>query len=533
VLGREFGYDLIEQVALRPAAGLVAGLDRLAEAGLLFRRGVAPQSSYLFKHALVQDAAYSTLLRARRQELHARVAAALERVFADLVERHPELLLHHLTAAGDTERAVAQWLKAGRRAIQRSANLEAIGHLRNGLELVMTLTDTPERAQHELVLRTTLGSALAAAKGQGAPEFGEAYARARELCRQVGETPGQLFPVLFGLWYFRLARAEMRTAREFAEQLLGLAQSADDPALLLAAHRSLGQNLSFLGELAGARYHLERGINLYDVEQHRSLALLYGQDLGVLCRSWACFGLWLLGYPDQALLQSREALALASELAHPYSLSYALNWTVMLHIYRLELQAIHERTEAMIVIAREQGFAMWNASGPIWRGWLSAEHGRGEEGIALMRQGLAAWSAAGGNLFRPYYLGLLAEACGNAGQIAEGLSLLAEALATAHKTGERFYEAELHRLIGKLLLEEVPSNVAEAENSFSRALDVARRQQAKSLELRAATSLARLWGEQGRPGEARELLAPLYGWFTEGFDTADLIDAKALLDQLV
>jgi predicted ATPase len=281
VLGREFGYDQIEPVAQRPAAELRAGLNRLAEAGLLFCRGVAPQSTYLFKHALVQDAAYGTLLRATRQELHARVAAMQERAFADLVERQPELLAHHLTAAGDTERAVVQWLKAGRRAIQRSANLEAIGHLRNGLELLMTLTDTPERARHELVLQTTLGSALAAAKGQGAPEYGEAYARARELCRQVGETPGQLFPVLFGLWYFHLARS-VQTAREIGHQLLSLAQSADDPALLLAAHRSLGQNLSFLGELAGARHHLERGITLYDAEQHRRLPIFTDKI------SWCC-----------------------------------------------------------------------------------------------------------------------------------------------------------------------------------------------------------------------------------------------------
>jgi predicted ATPase len=532
VIGREFGYDLIELVAQRPTSELQAGLDRLAEAGLLFCRGVAPQASYLFKHALVQDAAYGTLLRARRQELHARVAAVLDGDFADLADRQPELLAHHLTLAGDTERAVEQWLKAGRRAIQRSANLEAIGHLRKGLELLTTLSDTLERARHELVLQTSLGSALAAAKGQGAPEFGEAYARARELCRQVGETPGQLFPVLFGLWYFHLARSEMQTACEIGQQLLSLAQSADDPALLLAAHRALGQNLSFLGEFTGARYHLERGITLYDVEQHRSLAHLYGQDLAVLCRSWACLGLWLLGYPDQALQQSRQALALASELAHPYSLCYALNWAGMLHIYRRESQAVHERTERTIVVAHEQGFAMWKASGPILRGWVLAEEGRKTEGIALMRQSLVTWLATGTHLFRPYYLGLLAEACGKAGQAAEGMSLLTEALDAAHKTGERFYEAELYRLTGELLLQGFPLKVSEAENSFNRALDIARRQQAKSLELRAATSLARLWGEQGRRVEAHDLLVSVYGWFTEGFDTADLTEAKALLDEL-
>ena len=223
---------------------------------------------------------------------------------------------------------------------------------------------------------------------------------------------------------------------------------------------------------------------------------------------------------------------MAGELAHPYSVSYALNWAVMLHIYRRETRAVHERTEKMVAVAREHGFAMWNASGPIWRGWVLAEEGQKREGIALMGQGLATWLATGGYLFRPYYLGLLAEACRKAGQAAEGQRLLAEALAAAHKTDERFYEAELHRLMGELLLEEVPLNVSEAENSFTRALDVARRQEAKSLELRAATSLARLWVEQSRRVEARDLLAPVYGWFTEGLDTADLKDAKALLDEL-
>jgi predicted ATPase/class 3 adenylate cyclase len=531
VLGREFVYDLIQRVSGQGGAELQPALDRLTDSGLVFCRGTPPHATYQFKHALVQDAAYGTLLRGRRQVLHARVAEVLEDRFRDVLERQPELLAHHLTAAGETERAVQQWLKAGQRAIERSANLEAISHLRKGIEALTTLPDTSDRASHELVLQTTLGSALGAAKGQGASDVGQAYARARELCRQVGETP-QLFPVLWGLWYFYLARAELRPAREMGEQLLSLAQSADDPALLLAAHRSLGQNFSFLGELARARAHLEQGITLYDAQQHRSLAFLYGQDLGVLCRSWAGLVLWLQGYPDQALQQSREAITLSRELAHLYSQCYALNWAVMLHLYRREGQAAHERTETMMVLARGQGFAMWEASGPIWRGWVLAERGEREEGVSQMRQAVAAWLATGTVLFRPYYLALLAEAYGKAGHTAEGLDLLTEALAVAHTTGERFYEAELYRLKGELLLQHPLPGASEVEACFRHALDIAGHQRAKSLELKATMSLARLWQQQGKRAEAHALLAPIYGWFTEGFDTSDLKEAKALLDEL-
>jgi len=324
----------------------------------------------------------------------------------------------------------------------------------------------------------------------------------------------------------------MPKARDIAQQLLRLAEGAGDRALLLAAHRTLGQNLAFIGEFAAARTHLEQALALYDPRQHRSLAFLYGQDLGVLCRSWACLVLWLLGYPDQALRQSSHALSLARELEHPYSLCYALNWAGMLHVYRRERHAVHERTEASFALAQEQGFAMWNASGPIWRGWVLAAGGEHGEGIALIRQGIAAWLATGGYLFQPYFIGLAAEAAGRASHTDEALGLVAEALAAAQATGERFYEAELYRLNGDLLLIQAASNASQAEAAFRHALDIARRQQAKSLELRAATSLARLWGEQGRRRQAHDLLAPVYAWFTEGFDTVDLKEAKGLLDEL-
>jgi predicted ATPase len=299
--------------------------------------------------------------------------------------------------------------------------------------------------------------------------------------------------------------------------------------LLLLAHRVLGQTLTFLGEFSTAQAHLERGIALYDPEQHRSLASLYGQDQGVVCRSWAALALWCLGYPDQALRHSREALTLAQELAHPFSLAYAMCFAGMVCQLRREVQAAEERAAAEIALCTEQGFALYLARGKILRGWTMAAQGQAAEGLAQMRQGLAAYQATGAAVFRPYYLCFLAEAQGKVGQAEEGLTVLGEAVAAVHKTGERIYEAELYRLKGDLLLVRSAESHREAEACFQQALDAARRGQAKALELCAAMSPSRLWQQQGKRPRARELLPPIYGWFTEGFDTADVREARALL----
>jgi TOMM system kinase/cyclase fusion protein len=540
-LGREFAYELLQAVSPWDEGTLRQGLQQLVEAEFLYQRGFPPDATYRFKHALIQDAAYQSLLKSTRQQHHQRIAQVLVERFPETVKTQPELLAHHFTEAGLNAPAVGYWERAGQRASARSAYVEAIGHLTKGLELLKSLPDTPERARQELVLQTMLGPALMNVKGQAAPEVSQTYARARELCQQVGEAP-QLFPVLWGLWYFYEVRAELQTARELGEQLLGLAQSAQDSALLLAAHRALGQNLTFLGELSLARTHLEQGMTLYDPQQHRALAFLYGQDLKVVCQSWAALALWLLGYPDQALQKSHEAIALAQELVHPYSLIYALNWATMVHLYRREEPAAQEHAEGVSTIAREHGITMFAASGGIWQGWaLAAQASRsgrlGEQGIAQMRQGLVAWRTTGAGVFQPYYLALLGEVYGRAGQAEEGLRLLTEGLMVVDKTAERYWEAELYRLKGELLLkigdgEKEGRGAGEIEECFQQALDVARRQQAKSLELRAAKSLSRLWQRQGKRAKAYELLAPIYGWFTEGFDTADLQEAKALLEEL-
>jgi predicted ATPase/class 3 adenylate cyclase len=528
-LGREFSYELLQAVSLWDEETLRRGLQQLVEAEILYQRGLPPQATYLFKHALIQDAAYQSLLRSTRQRHHQHIAQVLEARFSSLYETQPELVAHHYTEAGLSAQAIPYWLRAGQRAIQRSANLEAINHLTKGLEVLKTLPYTPERTRGELELQTALGPALIAIKGYGAPEVEEAYIRARELCQQVGETP-QLFPVLRGLWNCYLVRAELQTAREIGKELLSLAQRMEDSALLVEVYRALGTTLLFLGELASARAHLERGMALYDPQQHRSLAFRYGADPGVICRLYAAWTLWLLGYPDQALQRIHEALTLTHELAHAFSLAFALNHAAVVRMLRREGRATQEQAEASITFSTEQRIAQWLAQGVTLRGWALTVQGQGEEGIVQIRQGLAAWRATGAELTRPYWLALLADAYGKGRRAEEGLQVLAEALAAVNNRGECWCEAELYRLKGELLLGRAPEHATEA--CFHQALDVARRQQAKSWELRAAMSLSRLWQQQGKRDEARELLAPVYGWFTEGFETADLQEAKALLAEL-
>jgi TOMM system kinase/cyclase fusion protein len=533
-IGRTFAYELLQAVSPLDDATLQHGLRQLVDAELVYQRGVPPQALYTFKHALIQDAAYQSLLRSTRQQYHQRIAQVLAARFPETAETQPELLAQHYTEAGLRAQALPYWQRAGQRTLQRSAYAEAIAHLTRGLEVLQTLPETAERAQHELLFQTTLGPALLAAKGSAAPEMARAYARARELCRQVGETP-ELFPVLRGLWRFYSTRAEHSTAWELAEQLLPLAQRLQEPALLLEAHHAYGLTSFYGGKLLPARAHLEQSIALYDPLQHRAHAFRYGYDPGVVCASYRAWTLWLLGYPDQALAQSHEAPRLARELAHPFSLGAALTWAGAVHQFRREWPAAQERVEAAMRLSIEQGFPLWIAYGAIQQGWALAAQGQAEQGLVHLREGLAASRATGAEVFRPYYLALLAEAYGHAGHAEQGSTTLAEALALVERTGERWWEAGLHRLKGDLVLTQAGGEraaVEEAEACFQHALTIARQQQAKSLELRAAMSLSRLWQQQGKRAEPYELLAAVYGWFTEGFDTADLQEAKALLEEL-
>ncbi|HEV8716962.1 MAG TPA: AAA family ATPase, partial [Candidatus Binatia bacterium] len=533
-LGREFSYELLHAVSSLDEGTLQQGLRQLVEAELIYQRGLPPQATYFFKHALIQDAAYQSLLKSTRRQYHQQIAQVLEEKFSEAKETQPELLAHHYTEAGLIAQATVYWQRAGQRAIERSANLEAINHLTKGLEIVKTLPDSPERARQELMLQITLGTPLTATKGFRAPEVGRVYARAQELYRQVEKT-SELLPVLSGLLRFHLMRAELQMAHELAEQLLRLAQSAQDSSLLLEAHRGLGVTLFYRGELAPALAHLEQGIACYDLHQHRSHAFSYVIDPGVFCLTYAALTLWLLGYPDQALERSHQALTLAQELSHPYSLAFTLSYGATLHQLRRERQAVQEQAGASITLSTEHGFPFYSVYGTILRGWALAEQGQGEEGIALMCKGLHSYEATGAAL-KPYFLILLAQTYEQVGKAEEGLTVLAEALKAMDKTGERWWEAELYRLKGELTLQsKVPdpkSKVGEIEEYFHKAIDIARRQSAKLLELRAVMSLSRLWQQQGKQAEARQLLAAIYGWFTEGFDTKDMQEAKILLEEL-
>jgi predicted ATPase len=532
VIGREFSHGLLAAVADRPEDQLESALDELVASELVFRRGTSPQATYSFKHALVQDVAYESLLKSRRQKLHLQIAEALDKKLAQTVEIEPELLAHHYTLAGITDQAIEYWQKAGERAIRRSANVEAINHLMKGLELLETLPDTRDRSHRELALQLTLGPALMAAKGQGASEARQAYTRACELGQQVGDTR-QHFRALWGSWRSHVVQSEHSAARALAEQCLNLAEKSQDVALVLEACFALGGTLVFIGDFAAARVHLERAIPLYDIKKHRSLAFLYGQDPGASSLSYMSWTLWLCGFPERALERGRQALALAEALDHPLTLALVLMWLAMSHILCRDWRAAQSQAEASMKLSNEQGFPQTFWFGSVMQGRALVEEGRLENGIPQIEEGIAARKAIGMRLAQLFELALLAEAYGVAKRTEEGLRVLDEALDFANRTGEGFYAPELHRLKGELLLSQgKPGAAMQAETCFRRGLDGAHRQQAKSLELRGATSLARLWAKQGKWSQARDLLAPVYGWFTEGFDTADLKDAKALLDEL-
>jgi predicted ATPase len=524
VIGRQFSYALLQTVSQLDEATLQHELGRLVEAEIVYQRGVSPQATYVFKHALIQDAAYESLLKNTRQHYHQRIAQVLEVQFPETAEAQPELLAHHFTEAARIEQAVGYWHKAGQNAVQRSAHVEAISHLRTGLALLQTLPETPARTEQELALHITLGRPLTATRGYAAPEVEDVFTRARQLCHHVEITP-QLLPVLFGLWRFYLHRGQLQTAHEFAEQALRLAQHVQDPLPLPEAHQGLGVTLYYRGELAVARVHLEASLDLYASAQQRKGGVYIGP--GHIARV-----LWLLGYPDQALGWSRDALTLAQQMAPPFGMAFALSLAAVFHQFRREARCTQERAEAAIRLATDQGFPYWMAVGSLMRGWALAQQGQAREGIEQITQGLMTYRATGAELWRLYFLALLADVHGTIGEPEAGLTVLAEALTLTDTTGQRCYKAELYRLKGELMLQLSSDNQAGAETCFQHAISIAQSQQAKSWELRASTSMARLWQQQGKRQDAHDLLAPVYGWFTEGFDTADLKDAKMLLDEL-
>ena len=528
-LSRQFSHELIAAVAPMPQRQLDEALARLVSAELIYRRGTPPDAEYSFKHALVQDAAYSTLLRGRRQQLHARIAATLEDRFPEIVAAQPALLAHHCTEAGLAEKAVEYWLAAGRQAWGRSAIAEAVALLRRGLALVPGLPDGDWRREREFDLQIALAQVLVASQGYSASNVGEAYARARQLSAALNR-PRTLLFALFGEWLYHACRADLERARRLAAEMGGLGEASGDVPTRVMGCDARGFTCFNLGEFTEGRTYIEQGLLLYDRAQ-LSYAELLPYDLLVMLRIHSSLLLSYLGYLDQAFFQSDAALEEARRLSHPHDIAIALGFALIrAWCVGSDPKSLLQRADEHQALATEHGLGLHRANALLLRGWCLAALGRADEGIRLFRRGLAALQDVGFMLHRPCYLTILADACRMAGQAQVALEHLAEAHRLADETQNRWFLAETLRLRGDLLLS--MGDPAAAETSYGEALALARQQSARLWELRAAMSLARLWHDQGKPAEARALLAPVYGWFTEGFGTPVLQEAKALLEEL-
>ncbi|MBI3250100.1 MAG: AAA family ATPase [Deltaproteobacteria bacterium] len=452
VIGREFSYELIHALSPLAEDDLQKSLNRLLEAELIHQRGLLPQARYIFKHALVQDAAYQSLLKSTRQQYHQQIAQVLEERFAEIKATQPELLAHHYTEAGLIEQAIPYWQQAGQQAAQRSANTEAFSHLTKGLKLLQTTPDSSDHVRQEITLQLALGNILLAAKGYGDPEVGQAYLRARDLCQQSRET-SQIFPVLFGLWLFYSIRGELQTAKEITAQLLDLTNKGQDPEFLVEAYRAYGVTESHFGNFPSARTALEQALSLYDPQKHGIHAFSYGHDPSIASLIYLAWSLWYLGYPDQARQSICEARRRSRELAHPFSLAFALGFGLILYQLCGEREAILQWEKEASALHAEQTFPLWESWSKVIRGWTAIEGNDTTRGIELIRQGIADSRATGTELMSPHWLALLATAYGKAGDTARGLATVAEALAIVATSKEAFYEAELYRLKGELLIQ--------------------------------------------------------------------------------
>ncbi len=531
VLGREFAYPLLVAVVGLEEGALRQGLARLVEAEIVFARGEPPEATYTFKHALMQEAAYGSLLKRTRQQLHARIAQVLEKRFPERVASEPEVIARHYDQAGLAAAAIAHYQRAGECATQRSANEEAIGHLRRALALVGTLPETRERHRQELGLQMAIGAPLAAGRGWSHPEYERTYARARELASQIGGSP-ELPRVLAGMAGAYYNKGDLATGAEVAQEALAAAERTRDAFDLLSAQFLVGQALFHQGHFARALHHFEESIRLYSPSEHGPLAYPVGYDSGVVARAYAALCQVYLGHPDRALAVSEETMTLAKRVEHPVSLALALGFAGLVYFVRGETDRMRERAEEVVDVAERLGLPLWLGFGRGLRGFARVELGQGEEGIAEMRQALVELAAIGSGLGAPTFLSLLAMGLRKVGRHDEALGTLALGVAQAEAQGQHYCDGELHRLRAEILLDTEGNAVEEAAALLGRSLEIAGRQEAKSFELRTATSLARLWQRQSKRDAARALLAPLYDWFTEGFGTRDLKDAKALLDEL-
>ncbi|MBX7434907.1 AAA family ATPase [Mycobacterium sp. Y57] len=528
-LGREFSYPLLRAVAPWDEKTVRRALDELVAAEFIHQEGQSARATYRFKHALIRDAAYQSLLKSSRQQHHQRIADVLETQFAETVSTRPELLAHHYTEAGSAARALPYWQAAGQRALERSANHEAIAHVGRGLELLEALPETEEHARRELALHIMLGAALAST--QGPQTTGAVYARACELARRFGET-SELFPALWGNWYVHMAQGHAAQARALAEEYLATAKQQHDPVILTAGHRMVANIAWWQGDFADALTHCRRGQALYDPEQLRTSAVSYGQDAGINCGYLEALTLWVLGYPDESVRKMDETLSHARELEHPFTVAQTLNFSAHLRQLVRDSRTAREHADEALRICAAGGFKAYGGWSLLPRGWALAEQGSAAEGLDDIREAAESRQAMKVGGVMPWFVALLGETYGRLGRFEEGLRTLEEALMWVERTGEHMYEAEVYRLKGELLVGQNVADPAQPRACFERALTIATRQRAKSWQLRAATSLGRLLCRQGKRDQAREVLEPVYDWFSEGTDTPDLRDARAVLNAL-
>jgi class 3 adenylate cyclase/predicted ATPase len=534
-IGREFSHALLAAVVRKPEAELRSAIGSLLAAGLLFQQGEPPHAIYLFKHALVQDAAYGTLLRQPRRALHARIAEILESQFADIAERQPELLARHCTEAGLIEKAVGLWGKAGQRSLERSALLEATEQLTRALAQIATLPSSPELRREQIKLQVALITPLMHVKGYAAPETKAAAERARVLIEQseaLGEPPEDpllLLSVLYSFWCASFVAFNGDALRELAGQFLALAEKQKAKEPLMIGHRIMG-SLLHTGDFVEGRAHLDRAIALYDPAEHRPLATRFGQDVGVATFSYRSWALWMLGYPQAALADASRAVRDARELGQAATLMYALVHASLTHIHCGDYTTANREANELVALADEKGALFWKALGMTVQGCVLALTGRAADAIQMITSGITALRSTGSTLWMPSHLSYLGTAHAALGQFQDAWWCIGEAITAAEITKERWQEADIHRVAGEIELLSAEPNAVKAEECFQRALAVARAQQAKSWELRAAMSMARLWRDQGKRQESRNHLAAIHGWFTEGFDTLDLKQAKTLLD---
>ena len=537
-IGREFSHALLASVVHKPEAELASSLDRLIRAGLLFRKGPPPHATYLFKHALVQDAAYGTLLRQPRRALHARIADTIEGQFADIAEGQPELLARHCTEAGLIEKAASLWGKAGLRSKESSALVEAVEQLKRALGQIATLPSTPALRREEIRLQVAIINPLQHVKGLAAPETRAAAERALLLIEQaeaLGEPPEdplQLFSAPFYLFVADILAFNSDVARERAAQILALAEQHGGKLPLMRGHAAMGVTLVLMGKFAEAIVHEDQALALCNPDEHRPLATRFVQNSRVTALYWRSLALWALGYPEAGLAGTEQALSEAREVGQGGSLMHTMTLTCLTQLISGNYATAQAQSDELIVLAEEKGSSYYKPSGMLRRAGVLALNGKASDAVGIFTAAIPVYRSTGTTMFLPVYLSLSARAHGELGQFDDAWSYIGDAITAVETAGEKWYEAEVHRIAGEIALMLPKQDIEKAEACFERALAVACGQQAKSFELRAAMSMVRLWRDQGKRDEARELLAPVYGWFTEGFDTLDLKQAKALLDEL-